>query len=134
MKQCPTCRCIVDEKDSCPICHTSLIYEPSAHTDGEKIVWNRYYGMYLLKTLAFSVLCFVFCIVRVIGWHESLDSLCVPILLFSGLSLALGLVQRRMPASAVAFYKKEGHRFFMVLGKYLSAITAVVLATIPMWL
>ena len=134
MKKCPTCQSIVDDDDTCPICQTSLIYEPSAHTDDEKIVWNRYYVMYLLKTLAFSVLCFLFCIIRVIGWREELDSLCVPIVLFSALSLFLGLTDRRMPASAAVFYKKEGYRFSMVLGKYLSAITAVILATIPMWL
>ena len=131
LKQCPTCRSVVDDNDTCPICNTSLVYEPSAHTDNEKIVLNRYYGVYLLKTLWFSVISWAFCVIRVIGWHESLDTLCVPILVFSTLSPLLGLWQRKPPSTT--FYTKDGYRFLMILGKYVSAITAVVIATIPLW-
>ena len=53
MKKCPTCHMVVDEKDSCPFCDTSLLYEDSV--DGEeKIIFNRYFLIYLAKTMWFS--------------------------------------------------------------------------------
>ncbi len=134
MKQCPKCRSIVDDNDICPICKTSLIYEPSAHTDEEQIVFSRYYAVYLLKTLWFSVLCFLLCVIRVIGWHAELGAFCMPILLFSVLSFVLGATRRRAPTFTGAFYTKEGYRFLMVLFQYLSAGMAVFLAMMPLWL
>lgn len=132
MKTCPTCNMTVDNNDCCPICKTSLLYEPFAHTDEEHILFNKYYMIYLLKTLWFSGICFLFCTVRIAGWHKELDFLCFPIIFLSSLSLFLGFTQRRtFDGLAQLFYTESYSRALRVFVKYLSASASVFLAVIP---
>ncbi len=132
MKQCPTCHSIINAENTCPICNTSLVYEPSAHADEEHIVFNRFYGIYLLKTLWFSVVSFLVCGIRIIGWLDDLETLCVPILLFCTASVICGLIKRHMPR--LSLYTKDAHRAWMVFLQYISATTALVLALFPIWM
>ena len=45
MKQCPTCKMTVDEKNECPICGTTLTYEPIVDAEKEHIILNKYYNL-----------------------------------------------------------------------------------------
>lgn len=57
MKECPTCRMIVDEPYECPYCQTTLTYENPVMTDREKLRCNRYFWLFQLKNCWFSLLC-----------------------------------------------------------------------------
>ena len=70
MKQCPRCRMTVDEDSECPFCQETLTYEPSIPELSEHIVFNRYYWIYKLKTMWFSLACLIFCFVRLIMAKE----------------------------------------------------------------
>jgi hypothetical protein len=56
----------VDEDSECPFCQETLTYEPSIPESSEHIVFNKYYWIYKLKTMWFSLACLVFCVVRLI--------------------------------------------------------------------
>ena len=62
MKQCPTCKMTVDEKNECPICGATLTYEPIVDAEKEHIILNKYYWIYFGKTTWFSFLCLIVCI------------------------------------------------------------------------
>lgn len=132
MKQCPTCKSIVNAENACPICKTSLVYEPSAHTDNEHIVYNRYFALYLLKTLWISMLTVGVCGFFLIGWHATYEIFWMPIVLFAVLSFICGLSQRHKPR--FSFYTDDAFRAMMILSQYLSAVTALFFTLIPILL
>lgn len=63
MKKCPTCKMTVKADMACPICHTTLTYEPEVKGRFEKKKLNKYLGIYLLKRFAFVLAAIAFCVV-----------------------------------------------------------------------
>ena len=59
MKKCPHCNMTVDAKSECPICRTTLTYEPYCTDDHEHLIWNKHLLLYLAKNIWFSVLCYI---------------------------------------------------------------------------
>jgi len=66
MKKCPKCGMLTAESGECPICHTTVTYEPIIYADKEKYAFNKYYARYQLKNCLFSILLLLAVTVRVI--------------------------------------------------------------------
>ena len=96
MKVCPLCKSTVDEPYSCPICHTTLTYEPDCYSHREKFVFNKYFVLYLAGKCWFSVLCLLIVLARMlIVRTAALEMLkfCVP---FAVISLGISLFERQL--------------------------------------
>lgn len=63
MKVCPTCKMTVKTDMACPICQTTLTYEPEVEGRFEKKKLNKYLVLYLLKRFAFVIAATAFCVV-----------------------------------------------------------------------
>ena len=63
MKKCPTCKMTVKADMACPICQTTLTYEPEVNGRFEKKKLNKYLAFYLLKRFAFVFLATLFCVI-----------------------------------------------------------------------
>ena len=63
MKKCPTCKMTVKADMACPICQTTLTYEPEVNGRFEKKKLNKYLAFYLLKRFAFVILATLFCVI-----------------------------------------------------------------------
>ena len=70
MKICPTCKMTIDAENECPICHTTITYEPKVAGDKEKYVYNKYFFWHTIKNSWFSVLCFIVALIRLIAKHQ----------------------------------------------------------------
>jgi len=128
MKQCPTCKMTVDEKNECPICGTTLTYEPTVNAEKEQIIFNKYYWIYFVKTTWFPLLCSILCIVRTAIVRPQIS----PILLgMAGLlliSIVVSIFQRYLPDAIRWKYKHMGNyaEFKISMWKYLCASIAVL--------
>ena len=66
MKECPVCHAITEEKYECHVCGESLTYVEEAYAEPrERLCWNRYTALYLLRELWFPVLAIFVCIVAI---------------------------------------------------------------------
>ena len=63
MKKCPTCKMTVKADMACPICQTTLTYEPEVEGKFEKKRFNKYLGVYLFKRFAFVLAAIAFCVI-----------------------------------------------------------------------
>ncbi len=129
MKKCPTCHMIIDSEKECPFCQTSLVYEPDVHSDSEKIAFNRYFWIYLVKTTWFSIACTVFCIIKVIASKPNSSSpLLIGIITCCAVSVIVSMFQRHFTKTIQWKYSEEYARFKIVQWKYLLGIIAVLFA------
>lgn len=126
MKQCPTCRMTVRGENACPFCHTTLTFEPNVPAEREKIVFNRYYWLYLAKTAWFSVVCAVFCAVRALVVRPEMSQMLLYMLLFAAASLIVSLAQRAAVRVMRWKYSEDYSVFKVALWKYLFGAMAVL--------
>lgn len=127
MKECPMCKSVVDEEFECPICWTTLTYEPNC--DGkEHFVLNKFYVRYLLRQCWFSLLCLgitvaLMCFVDFV-WHPA----CVMPYVAAVVSVLMGIFQRQLIKLIQWKYSQGYANFGVVYGKYIAAILAVFTA------
>lgn len=129
MKQCPTCRMTVNAKNECPICGTTLTYEPTVDAEKEHIIFNKYYWIYLGKTTWFSFLCLIVCIVRVAIVKPQTSPLLVGMAGLLLISIVVSVFQRNLPDAIRWKYIHLGEdyaNFKIYLWKYLYAAIAVL--------
>ena len=72
-EKCPTCKMVVDAKNECPFCYTTLTYEPICADEHEHLVWNKYLFLYLANNIWFSLLC---CIIGAIKLFMVIPTIC----------------------------------------------------------
>ncbi|MBE6560378.1 MAG: hypothetical protein E7662_04575 [Ruminococcaceae bacterium] len=126
MKQCPHCRMTVDASDECPICFTSLTYESSVPAAREKLVWNRYLLLHLLRHMWFSLLCTVAVLIRLLIVQPVLTQLYLYGAVLLILSLITALFERRFVKWSQWKYNERYAYFSVGLTKYFAAIIGVV--------
>lgn len=128
MKQCPTCKMTVDAENECPICSTTLTYEPTVNAEKEHIIFNKYYWIYFGKTTWFSFLCSIVCIVRVAIVRPQMSPLLVGMAGLLLISIVVSVFQRKLPDAIRWKYKHMGEyaEFKVSLWKYLYAAIAVL--------
>ena len=125
MKNCPTCRMTVDVDNECPFCGTSLTYEPNCDAAREKIVWNKYYLLYMAKNIWFSLLCSLIGVVRLMIVRPPMSELLVVAIVCVFVSLLIALFQR--PLSKGNWVYKESYiPIILASWKYGAGLLAVL--------
>ena len=94
MKKCPTCKMTVKADMACPICQTTLTYEPEVSGNFEKKKLNKYLGIYLLKRFAFVLAAIAFCIVA--GLFIQKESYWLATIVTGVASLLITILQRTL--------------------------------------
>ena len=130
MKQCPTCKMTVNAENECPICSTTLTYEPTVNAEKEHIIFNKYYWSYFGKTTWFPFLCSIVCIVRVAIVRPQISLLLIVMACLLLLSVVVSFFQRYLPNSMRGkwnhIYTEYYAEFKISMWKYMFAITAVL--------
>ena len=128
MKQCPTCKMTVNAKNECPICGTTLTYEPTVNAEKEHIIFNKYYWIYFGKTTWFPLLCLSVCIVRVAIVRPQISLLLLGMAGLLLISIAVSIFQRSLPDAIRWKYKHMGEyaEFKISLWKYLCPAIAAL--------
>ncbi|MBQ8718373.1 MAG: hypothetical protein IJY66_03830 [Clostridia bacterium] len=128
MKQCPTCRMTVCAENECPFCHTTLTFEPGVPAEKEHIVYNKYYWIYLAKTAWFSVVCALFCLIRVLLVRPAPSFMLLYMSLMCLIALVASLTQRSL-TKAIRWkwqHTAEYAAYKAALWKYLFGAIAVL--------
>ena len=128
MKRCPTCKMTVNADNECPICRTTLTYEPIVHAEKEHIIFNKYYWMYFGKTAWFPLLCSIVCIVRTAIVRPPMSPLLLGMIGLLLISIVVSIFQRSLPDAIRWKYQHMGDyaEFKISLWKYLFAAIAVL--------
>ena len=115
----------VDEDTECPFCQETLTYVQGIPADKEQIVYNKYYWLYKLKTMWFSLACLVFCIVRLITasqfWYPNM-------ILFGVLCIIVSLIQRPLMLMLRGSVTEERAEVVVVTTKYVLGALSILVA------
>ena len=106
MKICPRCKMRMDAENECPMCHTTITYEPKVCEQKEKYIFNKYLLSHLIKNSWYSILCFIIVLIRfVIKPHFSGCSIYIALLLC--ISIFASLFQRKFSKYLQWKYSKD---------------------------
>ena len=94
MKKCPTCKMTVKADMACPICQTTLTYEPEVNGRFEKKKLNKYLAFYLLKRFAFVFLATLFCVIA--GLLIQKDGFWFAIIVTASAAFIISIFQRTL--------------------------------------
>ena len=111
MKVCPKCKMTVDANTACPICHTTITYEPDCDSDREKYILNRYFLWYMLKQTWFSLLCLLIVAVRQFTVQAEFNESRLISVFFVVISLVCSIFQRKIAKYMQWKYSKEHSTF-----------------------
>ena len=126
MKQCPHCRMTVNASDECPICFTTLTYEPSVSASREKLLWNRYLLLYFLRHMWFPLLCTLTTLIRWICVQPAITPLYKYGIALLAISLITAFFERTFVKWSQWKYSERYAYFSVGLTKYLSALIGTV--------
>ena len=115
----------VDVDNECPFCGTSLTYEPNCDAAREKIVWNKYYLLYMAKNIWFSLLCSLIGVVRLMIVRPPMSELLVVAIVCVFVSLLIALFQRPLSKSNWV-YKESYIPIILASWKYGAGLLAVL--------
>ena len=129
MKHCPVCRCTVNEDNECPICGTTLTYEPTDFdAERERFVMSRHLALYLFGKAWFSCLCAVIAVYELISSGVGFSYITAVIImmidyaLFSSFFYRLDIrLLQRIWSGKYAYYKN-------LISRYVVPATAVILS------
>lgn len=132
MKQCPTCKMTVDAEAECPICGTTVTYEPSVPAEKERWVFNRYLLRYMLIRCWFSLLCLGTVLIRMILCAPPVDRYLFMILFLAIASLVFGVFERGLRKALLWKYTERHAAISTTFTKILSGAMAVLFSFV-MW-
>lgn len=127
MKKCPTCQMIVDADNECPFCATTLTYEPKCEAERERLVWNKYLLIYIVKNTWFSLICCIVGLLKLLIARPQIS-----VLLFSAgtcaiISLIASIFQRNFCKTMTWKYSEEYLPFKIGIWKYLLGGISIIL-------
>ena len=131
MKICPTCKMTIDSENECPICYTTITYEPTVSADKEKYVYNKYFLGYMIKNLWFSVLCLLVVIARLIVKHQFVPHFLLYYCLIAlaiCISILISFFKRKFSRFWQRKYSKEYSEYYANYSIIISGVIAVLLA------
>ena len=128
MKNCPVCKSVVDEEFECPICWTTLTYEPNCHATQEKFVPSKFLVRYLLRQCWFSLIALLVVFVATFFTNEGTLRICLLAWFAAIFSCLMGAFQRKWVCWLLCKYSEEYASFRVELGKYLAAGAAIFAA------
>ena len=126
MKKCNLCHSVVNDKDECHICHNTLTYEPECQDSEEHYVWNKYYLVYLIKNIWFSLFCCIFGIVNLAINKFVLSELLIAAIICALISLAVSIFQGGLKKAITWKYADSYAPFKIGLWKYLIGAISVL--------
>ena len=125
MKNCPTCQMTVDVDNECPFCGTTLTYEPDCDEIREKIVWNKYYLLYMAKNIWFSLICCLICVIKLMIARPPMSELLIAAIVCALVSLLTALFQRTL-SKGDWVYKESYISMILASWKYGLGLLAVL--------
>ena len=128
MKECPVCKSKVDEMFECPICWTTLTYEPECYGKGERYAFNKYYLRYLWRQCWFSLVSLGIVLIATFFTDPGLYHLCILAWVASVGSVLMGAFQRNWLKSLHCKHTGEYARIRLVGTKYGAAGLAILAA------
>lgn len=126
MKKCNICQSTVNAETECPICHNTLTYEPKCQDTEERYVWNKYYLIYLLQHIWFSLFCCIFGIVSLSINKFVLSELLIMAIICALISLVASIFQGNLEKSITWKYSESYAPFKIGIWKYLIGVISVV--------
>ncbi len=127
MKICPRCKMRLDAENECPMCHTTITYEPKVCEQKEKYIFNKYLLSHLIKNSWYSIVCFIIVLIRfVINPHFSGKSIYITLLLC--ISIFASLFQRKFSKYLQWKYSKDYSEYAANYTKIVSGGLAVLLS------
>lgn len=126
MKKCNLCYSVVNDKDECHICHNTLTYEPECQDIEEHYVWNKYYLVYLIKNIWFSLFCCVFGIVNLAINKFVLSEVLIAAIICALISLVASIFQGNLKKAITWKYSESYAPFKIGLWKYLIGAISVL--------
>lgn len=127
MKKCNLCQSIVNAEEECPICHNTLTYEPTCQETEEHYVWNKYYLLYVLKKIWFSLFCCVFGIIKLVITMPDMNKLLMAAIGCALISLLVSVFQRNLEKSITWKYSEDYAPFKIGVWKYLLGAISLLL-------
>lgn len=126
MKECPVCKCIVEDIYECPICKATLTYEPVISDEKQRCVLNKYYLRYLLMNAWFPILCLVVCCTNILRSHNfQISELLCGMIIFCVTSL-ITIERQKMLKRLQRVYSKERSVGMILIMRYLCGFLAVI--------
>ena len=127
MKICPRCKMRIDAENECPMCHTTITYEPEVCEQKEKYIFNKYLLLYLGKNSWFSILCIIIILIRfIIKPHFS--GYFIYIVLLLCISILASLFQRNLSKYLQWKYSKGYSEYAAIYTKIVSGGLAILLS------
>lgn len=127
MKICPICKMQIDAENECPICHSSITYEPKISSESEKYILNKYLFFYFIKNCWYSFLCFAIVLIRFI-LNTQLSGYYIYIALLLCISIITSLFQRKFSKFLQWKYSKNFSEYAVNYTKITSGGLAVILS------
>lgn len=119
MKKCKVCHCTVNDENECHICHNTLTYESTSQETDEHYVLNKYYLIYILKNIWFSVLCCIFGIIKFAVSKPNMSVLLITAFVLALISLVVSVFQSNLEKSITWKYSESYAPFKIGIWKYL---------------
>lgn len=113
------------DEHECPICQSTLTYEPLCADETEHLVLNRYYLLYTVKNAWFSLLCCIWGIIRL--FTAPFSPLWVPACILCLLCLLISVFQWQIASGFTHKYSEEYAPFKVGLIKFSSGAISALL-------
>ena len=117
----------VDEENECPFCGYNLVYEPTVQEEKEHIVFNRYYLIYILKHIWFSLLCILIAAIKIIWMKPPVNYLFWLSVIFLLVSLSTSLFERKIAGKLKQIFSEDYVPFEIGFEKYILGAVGLIL-------
>lgn len=124
MKKCPTCQMTVKADMACPICQTTLTYEPEVEGKFEKKKINKYLFIYLLKRFAFVILAAAFCVIA--GFFIQKDGYWLVTAVTASAAFFISIFQRTLTMYIKITFLESMMWLIIFVIKYISLLIPIV--------
>lgn len=117
----------IDAENECPMCHTTITYEPKVFEQKEKYIFNKYLLLHLIKNSWYSILCFIIVLIRFI-MKPHFSEFSIYIILLLCISILASLFQRKFSKYLQWKYSKDYSEYAVNYTKIVSGGLAVLLS------
>ncbi len=124
MKKCPLCQMTVKADMVCPICQTTLTYEPEVSGRFEKKKLNKYLFFYLLKRFAFVLAAIAFCVIS--GLFIQMESYWLATAIIGASAIVVSIFQRAMTMYIKITFLETLMWIFIISVKYVAMLLPVI--------
>ncbi len=128
LRLCPRCgaKSFIAEDAECPICGTSLTYEPPVDGDAESVKMGKYFALYLLKITWWILLSLVIAVICLALAKPPISMVLISVGMI-GAALLMGLSERHLNRrKEMSFYALYQYRRAMTVLNFAGLICALI--------